>query len=355
MIKKSLFCVCLAAVALIGCKGGGNSGVDLAVVNGQVIPMSDYFKTMERKARLTALVNPATLQVDTASGRVMPQIAVVEVRPAMAFQALQECIANEIIRQVAKDEGVFPDDKAVEAEIKLEEERNPNFVKDLSKDGLSVEQIKSELALRLARIGLQSKGVTVTDAEVDKFIKENPASFTQPASADLLYMEVADEKTKALADKELREGQLFAAVAQHYSLQPGGKQAGFRFPIRAINQMAPALQKLVNETRELSATNWVFDDATKHWVKFYVQTKTKATPVPITNYLKQMVKRELLKRKGTRANDPDKRVAEKLKTSKIEIKVKYLEEPWKTAFAKLTQSPGAADNKAETANPAPGQ
>jgi hypothetical protein len=304
--------------------------------------MSTYFKTMERKSRITALVNPATMQVDSASGRVLPQITIVEVRPAMAFQALQECIANEIIRQVAKDEGVFPDDKAVDAEIKLEEERNPNFVKDLSKDGLSLEQIKSELALRLARIGLQSKGVTVTDEEVTKFIKDNPASF-----ADLLYMEVADEKTRDLADKELKEGQMFAAVAQHYSLQAGGKSVGFRFPVRAINQMAPALQKMVGETREFTATKWVFDDATKHWVKFYVQRKTKATPVPVTNYLKQMVKRELLKQKGTRANDPDKRVAEKLKTSKIEIKVKYLEEPWKTAFAKLTQATGeAADTKA---------
>jgi hypothetical protein len=155
-------------------------------------------------------------------------------------------------------------------------------------------------------------------------------------------MEVADEKAMALADKELKEGQMFAAVAQHYSLQSGGKDAGFRFPVRAINQMSPALQKMVNETREFSATKWVFDDATKHWVKFYVQRKAKASPVPITNYIKQMVKRELEKRKGTKANDPDKRVAEKLKTSKIEIKVKYLEEPWKAAFAKLTQAPGGS-------------
>lgn len=349
MIKRSLFSVGLAAVALAGCKGGGSSE-ELAVVNGQSIPMSSYFKTMERKSRVTAVVNPAQMQVDPGSGRVLTQVMVVQVNPSLAFQALQECIANEIIRQVAKDEGVFPNEKAVDAEIKLEEERNPNFIKDLSKDGLSVEQIKSELALRLARLGLQAKGVKISDEEVDKYIKDNPAAFTQPATADLLFIQVADEKTRDLADKELKEGQMFAVVAQHYSLQPGGKAAGFKFPVRIVSQMSQALQKMVGETREFSATKWVYDDGTKNWVKFYVQRKTKATPVPITNYLKQMVRRELEKKKGTKANDPDKRVAEKLKTSKIEIKVKYLEEPWKEAFARLTQATEAsADDKAKEA------
>jgi hypothetical protein len=339
LVSKSLFGIGLIALIAVGCKGGNSSsGEVLAIVNGETIPMSSYFKTMERKQRVSAVVNPASLTVDTGSGRVLPQVALVEVRPSLAFQALQECIANEIIRQVAKDQGVYPTPQQVEAEIKLEEERNPNFVKDTSKDGLSIEQIKNELALRLARLGLQAKGVTVTDAEVDAFIKENPVTFTQPAAADLIYMEVADEKTKALADKELKEGQMFAAVAQHYSLQANGKEVGFKFPVRNINSMAPALQKLINETPEFNATKWVYDDGTKHWVKFYVQRKTKAQPVPITNYIKQMVKRELQRKKGTRANDPDKRVADALKTAKIEIKVKYLEEPWKKAFTELTKN-----------------
>jgi hypothetical protein len=347
LIKKSLFGIGLAAIALTGCnKGASATGGDvLAIVNEVSIPMDDYFKTMERKSRVTAVVNPQNLSVDQRSGRVLPQISVVELRPSLAFQALQECIANEVIRQVAKDESVFPTPQDVEKEIKLEEERNPNFVKDTSKEGLTIEQIKNELGLRLARLNLQAKGVTVTDEEVNQFIKDNPATFTQPAAADLLYMEVPDEKVRDMADKELKEGQMFAAVAQHYSVQRNGKEDQFRFPERAINRMAPALQKLVNESKEFTATKWVYDDATKHWVKFYVQRKTKAQPVNITNYLKQMVRRELLKKKGNRANDPDKRVADKLKLAKIEIKVKYLEEPWKKAFAELTkpQEQPAAD------------
>ncbi len=336
----------MLALTVVGCGKGGGGGEELAVVNNVTIPMVDYFKTMERKNRLTAFVNPQALAADPSSGRLGTQLTVVQPSPSLAFQALQECIANEIIRQVAKDEAVYPKPEDVEAEIKLEEERDPNFVKNLSQEGLSIDQIKSELTLRLARLNLQAKGVTVTDADVDKFVKDNPAQFTVPAKAALQYIEVNDQKTRDLADKELKEGQMFAAVAQHYSTQPNGKEMQYRFPEETIANMAPALQKLVGETKEFTATKWVFDDGRKKWVKFYVQRKTKPQPVNMNNYLRQMVKRELQRTKGARSQDPNKRIAEKLKTSKIEIKVKYLEEPWKKAYAELTKPKD--EPKAET-------
>lgn len=351
MIKKSLIGVSFALiVAGCGSGGGGSAQSDvLAIVNGETIPMLDYYKTMERKGRVTALVNPQTLTVDSQNGRVMPQVTMVQPQPSLAIQALQDCLVNELIRQVAKDEGVFPKPTDVDAEIKLQEERNPNFIKDATKTGLSIDQIKSEIALSLARLGLQSKGVTVTQEEVDKYIKDNPAAFTEPAKASLLYIEVADEATKALVDKELKEQQAFPAVAQHYSMQANGKETGFRFPTENIKDMPAALQKLVGETREFSTTKWVQDGATKHWVKFYVTRKVKATPITINNYIKQMVKRELMRTKGTRANDPDKRVADKLKTAKIEVKVKHLADSWTEIFKQITK---AQDQKpAEAAAP----
>jgi hypothetical protein len=347
LIKKSLIGISFALI-VAGCGkggGGGSQGDVLAVVNGEAIPMIDYYKTMERKPRITALVNPATLTVDSQNGRVMPQVTLVQAQPSLAIQALQDCLVNELIRQVAKDEGVYPKPADINSEIKLQEERNPNFIKDASKTGLSLEQIKSEIALSLARLNLQAKGVTVTDQEVTQYIKDTPASFTEPAKASLLYIEVADEATKGLVDKELKEGQTFPVVAQHYSLQPNGKETGFRFQTENIKDMPAALQKLVAETREFSATKWVQDGASKHWVKFYVSRKVKATPITINNYIRQMVRRELMRTKGSRANDPDKRVADKLKTAKIEVKVKHLAESWDEIFKQIT--------KAQEQKPAP--
>ncbi len=330
--------MCLVLVFAAGCgKKESTDGDVLAVVNGQSIPLNNYYKTMERKQNVTAEVNPAQLRVDPGSGRLVPQVTLVKVEPSLALQALQECLVNEIVRQVGKDDGIYPNEADINAEIKLQEERNPNFVKDASQSGFSLEQIKNDLALSLVRTRLQSKGVTVTDDEVSKFIKDNPGTFTQPALADLLYIEAPDVKTKDLADKELKEGQMFAAVAQRYSVQANGKEMKFAFPVREMNRMTPMLQKLVEKTREFSATDWVQDGGTKRWVKFYVSKKTKAQPVKITNYVREMVKREVLRSKGLRANDPDKRVADKLKTAKIEIKVKYLEEPWKSVFKSLTK------------------
>lgn len=356
MIKKSLIAVSFALI-VAGCGKGGASGSDgeiLAVVNGESIPMLDYYKTMERKARITAMVNPSALRADPQSGRLVPQVSLVQVQPSLAIQALQDCLVNELIRQVAKDEAVYPKPADVDAEIKLQEERNPNFIRDASKTGLSIDQIKSEIALSLARLGLQSKGVTVTPEEVDKYIKDNPVAFTEPAKASLLYIEVADEANKALVDKELKAGQTFPVVAQHYSMQPNGKETGFRFHTETIKDMPTALQKLVAETREFASTKWVQDGGTKHWVKFYVNRKMKATPISINNYIKQMVKRELMRAKGSRANDPDKRVAEKLKTAKIEVKVKHLAESWTEIFKQITKAQEQQPPAAPT-TPAPNQ
>ncbi|MBC8065988.1 MAG: SurA N-terminal domain-containing protein [Chlorobia bacterium] len=340
MIRKPFIGLCFAAFAVIGCGKGGDGDV-LAVVNGETIPMAEYFKTMERKSRVTAMVDPQTMRVDQSSGRIAPQVIVVQVQPSIAFQALQDCIVNTVVKQLAVDEGVYPSEADIEKEIKLQEIRRPTLVKDLSGEGLSIDQIKHDLGISLAQHNLKSKGVTVTNEEVQTYIKENPKEFTVPASAELLYMEVQDDKTRDLADKELKEGQLFAAVAQHYSLQPEGKEKQFRFPISNISQMNPTIQKLVGATRELTASTWIQDPQSKRWFKFYVGRKTPAKLATLDEFAKELVKRALKERKGGRANDLDKRVIEKLKGASIAIEVKYLQEPWKKAFENLTKSANA--------------
>ncbi|HJP83592.1 MAG TPA: peptidyl-prolyl cis-trans isomerase [Fimbriimonadaceae bacterium] len=327
----------IGGLLAVGC-GKSGDGDTLAIVNGVSIPMRDYYQTMERKDVVTAFVNPSTMSVDRGNGQLAPQVTVVRLQPAMAFQALQECIANEVIRQVAKDEGVYPTDEDLQQEIKLQEEAKPNFVKEASENGLTIDQIKNALAMQLVRHNLQAKGAKPpTDEEINDYIKANPAQFTEPARAALLYIEAVDDKTKTLAEKELKEGNMFAAVASRYSVAPDAKAKGYRYPTEVVPQMPVALQKLVEKTKENTMTSWNKDDRTGHWVIFYVQRKAKPKPAQLNHYFRTMLSRQLQARKGVRSNDPDKRIAEKLKASKIEIKIKYLEEPWKKAFEELTK------------------
>ena len=49
-----------------------------------------------------------------------------------------------------------------------------------------------------------------------------------------------------------------------------------------------------------------------------------------------MLKRKLMADKGSQVNDVNKRIADKLKTSKIEVKVDYLKDPWKKVYDSMT-------------------
>jgi len=335
--KQIPFFAGLAALAVAGCGGGDSGSGVLAVVNGVNIPMSEYYGTMERKRLVVATVNPATLKVNASTGRVIVQDTAVSLKPSMAFQTLQECIANEIIRQVAMDEGVYPKPEEIDAEIKLEEEREPAFVKRMSEEGLTIDQIKRELAMRLVRYKLQAKGAKVSEDEVIEFIKSNKALSTQPAKAEVMYIQVPDEKTKALVDKELKEGNMFATVAGRYTINKAAKDTGFK-TVLYPDTFPPALRDVINQTPEDRSTTWLKLPGASAWTKLYILRKEAAKPRQINNYMKVMTKRQLEVMKGSKANEPEKRIADKLKASKIEIKVKYLQEPWKQAFAELTKA-----------------
>lgn len=342
MSRKPLVLISLAALAIVGCKGGdsvgGASGDVLAVVNGESVPMMDYYRTMERSQLVTAVVNPNQLQVDPAT-RVPPvQVMKVQVQPSLGLQALRDCIYNTVLKQRAKDQGVYPTDDAVQKEIEFQQKRNANFVKDLNTNGFTVEQIKSEIALVLAKFNLQTKGATVTAADIDAYIKENTNKFTVPAQAALIMIEVPDEKTRDLAQKEIAEGQMFSAVAQHYSIQANAKALNYRYPSANVQDFPPILRTLIDKTKEFAATGWQRDPTTKHFVNFYVERKVPSKKMTIDDTIKELVRRELLTKKGSDANDLNKQMADALKASKIEIKVKYLDEPWKKAFAELSKT-----------------
>jgi len=342
LIRKSLFGLGLAALAVTGCSRGSDDV--LAVVDGESIPMSTYHKKLEMKNSVVALVDPSRLNVDPASGQIMRQLTEVSIDPSyrLGVQALRDCINEVIARHVAKDEGVYPTKDQIEAEIKFQQSRKPKYVQDLSDAGLSTEDIRDMLGLQMATMNLWSKGVNVSKEEVDQFIKENPDRFREPEQAALLMIEVDDPKKKDLADKELKEGQFFKTVAQHYSVQRDGKSNDFRFPETVVDRFPPALKALIAKTNEFGTTDWQFDKPSNHWVKFYVERKVKSKMINIDDYVREMIRRDLLLNKGMKSNDVNKRLADKLKGSKIEVKVKYLEGPWKKLYDSLTaKNPGS--------------
>lgn len=330
MTKPNLIGLALAAtMALAGCGSKGGDSGTVATVGGKPITMEQYRKYLENKANVQVNVQGQTASLPTA----MP----------LGFQALEDLISQQILLQLAAEEGVAPTPADVDAELAFRTKLNPSFVQSQTQAGLSLKQIKDSLELGLAQERLLTKGITVTMPEVDDYIKKNPKQFEDPATAEMLWVVVKDDASKAKVDQALATGQDFQKVAMTYSIDPNLKQLAGKFPQTNIEQMVDPIKKAVMATEPGKQTPWIkFNDGQ---AKFMVQKKTAATPMKINDTQKQFVQRQLAIQRGKLANDLDKRLQDKLKSTKVSVDY----EPFKAMWSKAEESlKKAADQTAAT-------
>ena len=306
-----------------GCGKGGGAG--LATVNGEAISAEDFHKYLETKDTVTVLIPNAPPQELRVAG-------------SLAFQALKDMVARKVLMQLAKDEGVAPEEKDVLAELDIRKKMNPNYVKEVTAGGMSIQRLKEDIAVGLAREKLLTKGITVSMAEVDRYLANNKEAFTEPARADMQWVFVKTEAGKAAVEKELATGQPFVSVAQRLSEYPNARQDQGRFPRNVVRELPAQMQDLVTKTAELKVTAWLkLEDG---FAKFYIQKKTPAKPINMDATRKSMVQRQLAQERGAQAVDLNKRISDKLKTSDIKVEDPSLKGPWDKAMEELKKASG---------------
>lgn len=308
----------IAAGMLVGC-GGGVKNADLAAVDGDRITADDFHSYLEIKPRVKVNSNQGVVEASVAQ--------------TLGYQALDDLIRQKAVLHLAKDEGVFPSDADIQNEIEFQKKRNPNFLHDAQSMGLTVDQIKQQLTLSLAIEKLLSKGITVSKDDVDQYIKDHPDEFRDPEKVDLDWIVVSTDEEKKQVDAELLSGQRFAAVAQRYSKADNARAYQGRYPIQNVNQLAQQLRDLIAKTPELKATDWVKSGTV--WAKWYVEKKTPAKEKPIDDVTREGVRRQIAIRRGNAATDLDKRVAEKLKQSKIEVSPPLYKQLWEQSMQNI--------------------
>lgn len=315
-------------MVVFGCgnSGPGKGSPTIVNINGENVSVEHLNRYMSKKP---------TVRVNTASGVVEAQVA-----EPLDFQALQDLIGQKVIMQLAKDEGVSPTDADVLKELEFRKKLNPQYVQELTQNGITFEIIKENLALELAREMLLTKGITVTPEETEKYIKDNPAQFTEKATADLFWVFVKGESKKPVVDKEIQSGQTFSAVAVKLSEFPTAREQGGRFPRRVLDEMPPALKELVGKTAVGKTTDWLkLEDG---WAKFYVQNKTAAKLMTLDADKKEVVRRQIARMRGEQATDLPKRVLEKIKASTINVNDPNLRGAWEKAYKRLQEEGNAA-------------
>ncbi|MCX8052852.1 MAG: peptidyl-prolyl cis-trans isomerase [Armatimonadetes bacterium] len=310
-----LVAVALAATTLTGC---GRRG--FARVNGDKIKMQEFYKRLER----------ATIQ--TPQG---PQVA-------GEFIARQ-LIMERLIEQLAKEQNVAPTEEQINKKLDfLRKQSGGDIGRVLNQMGMTLDELKRQIAVEQSYINLVTKGVSIPDERVRKAYNEalraKGSPFIRPEQVMLSAIITRSKDKIDKAYKLLQKGQEFGSVSRQLSdvwiKQTDGKvgwaskdgvielvlgqKAGLPKDFAArlfslpIGKYTPPFESVtrVNEGNRVVAI--------RQWVILKADQKR---PKRITQFeeAKDRIRESLAMQEGTKKNDIEKQIQKFVKGSDIVI------------------------------------
>ena len=246
--RLALLLCALVAVALAGCGGDKDVPADaVAVVDGTDIARTDY----------EALISQAKKSYKNQK-RDFPAAGSQEFQ-TLRNQAVQFLVQREQFEQEASTMDVDVSDKDVDARLTQIQKQyfggdKKKYEKQLKDQGLTDAQVRKDIRAQIVSEKIfanVTRGVKVTDADIEAYYAKNKAQYSQPESRDVRHILV---KTKAKADQlyaELKNGGDFAALAKANSEDTGSKDNGGKLTISRGQTVAPfdkkAFELKVNE------------------------------------------------------------------------------------------------------------
>jgi foldase protein PrsA len=171
---------------------------------------------------------------------------------ALKQQVLGFLISANWVMGEASDQGVKVSDKEVEkkfTELKTQQfPKEEAFKKFLASTNQSVSDLLLRVKLNLLSQKIQQKIAkkgAVTQAQIEKYYKENKQRFGQPERRDI---ELILTKTQAQAEavkKEIESGKSFESVAKKVSIDPASKANGGKLPGVVKGQEQKALDAAI--------------------------------------------------------------------------------------------------------------
>ncbi len=311
--------ISVLALMMVGCgnKGGGS----LATVNGEAISQDKFNKYLTFKPQVNVVASNG-------------QVAQAQVAETLGYQAFQDLLRQSLITQLAKDEKLYPTNEEIESEVKFLKKQNANFITQLNGVGLNLQEIKEAVAVDMCRERILTKGIKISNVEVDLYIEKNPKQFIEPSTADLRWVFVKTSDLREKVNSELKAGQTFSSVAARYSQFQGAKEGG-RFPQRVVASMNPQVQQLVQKHQPGQLTDWI--RLSDGWAKFYVEAKTPAKKVKIDDTVREALRRQIALNRGLQAVDLDARLLAKMKSSDIVVTDRSLKTKWEASLKQLEE------------------
>lgn len=163
---------------------------------------------------------------------------------------VHKMVEENLQLQFAEHQHLPPTKDQVEARYKSMS-RDPQFLSNLTASGMSLDDFKQSLRVRLAQANVLTDGITVSDAEVRKFYtdqsdpKNSQAQFYKPATMTFRVIATASSNAAQKALAELNTNTPFELVASAYSVDPSRNAGGLLAPLpqgRSPLSQAPALE-----------------------------------------------------------------------------------------------------------------
>jgi foldase protein PrsA len=337
MIKKTILIVpTIVGACLAGC-GGAGGGEVLATVQGDSITVDQFNNYLGAK--------PTVRVIDNNQIRELP------LESNLAFQTVRDLVSRTVLYQMAKDEKLMPTPEEVNKELEFQKELDPNFIRAYQARGLLIGQIREEIRFAMVQERLLTKGIQVTDADVDQWLKANPRALIQPSTVEMTWVLATTEARKAEVDRQLKLGKPFKDVAVQLSQAPNAAMVNAKFlPERGplpIAALPPALRTKVAAAQPGTVTDWI--QSSEGWAKFMIDAKNPEKEIELTPARRENIRRNLALQRGQRANDLQTRLADRIRETEIVIKREALKELWKRFDEMLKAQADQAAKQAERA------
>ncbi len=269
--------------------GGCNSKDNFARVNNQIITKDEYIKALERQTVAVPQGAPAI-----SAGRLV----------------IDQLIGNKITLAEAAKAGALPSDADVNRYYDLQKKQfegqvmNKTYEQTLKEQGVTPEEMKSNIKIELAETNLYAKQLKLDESEVRKTFDQFQGQMGLPARVQLRLILTAPNSPDFAKAKQMLDSKTpFEKVASEVNAVPQLKTTGGLMPqTTAINTIGPAFQSKVQQSSEGTVIGPVdFSIAAnqppaKAWVKVEKKLPAYSMPYDDASVLirKQLVQQKLM-------------------------------------------------------------
>lgn len=285
-----------------------DSNRTIAVINGEEIKAAEYYRRME-------FLSGVGKQVGNSFAEFPP-----------GFLTIEQMITERLVLQLAKERGVLPTAAEVEAEVKLVETDEPTVMANWLASGQTRAEFAAMTRYSMAQFRLTTRGITITDAEVDKFYNDNPSLFSIPKQVGLRILVVNTDEAQRAVDAELGSGKKFEDVVKAHSIDLS-KSTGGDFGMRAWDELSEQARKALENVQTGQTSAWVVSGPTR--VKFMVTSVVAPRKQALDARLRRLIRREQMLTKGRISNNLTKDMADYRKRAVIDIKEKSFSDSYR--------------------------